>query len=285
MATKAIVSSDKLKAIANAIRSKTGKTEMLSLDDMPTEITAIETGGNENLETELTEQEVLIAELKTVLEGKSVGSGGSSIAESMINKTITEYSNNDLKIIGDYAFTNAKYFESIHTPNVEEIGIYAFSGCSVLTTMDFKKCKTVGERGFYQCSIVQSLDMPLLESVGQHGFSRMLKLKTINTPSLKTIGTYGFYVSSALLKADFPQLAIIEANAFVSSKIEALIIRTPSVCALRNTNAFTSTAIASGTGYIYVPKLLIETYKSATNWSTYASQFRAIEDYPEITGG
>ena len=35
----------------------------------------------------------------------------------------------------------------------------------------------------------------------------------------------------------------------------------------------------------YVPTSLVDTYKSATNWSTYAEQIRAIEDYPEITGG
>jgi len=35
-------------------------------------------------------------------------------------------------------------------------------------------------------------------------------------------------------------------------------------------------------GYIYVPKELIEDYKKATNWTTYANHFRAIEDYPEI---
>ena len=35
----------------------------------------------------------------------------------------------------------------------------------------------------------------------------------------------------------------------------------------------------------YVPKTLLEDYKTATNWSTYADRFRAIEDYPEITGG
>lgn len=32
-------------------------------------------------------------------------------------------------------------------------------------------------------------------------------------------------------------------------------------------------------GYIYVPKALIEDYKVATNWSAFASQFRALEDY------
>lgn len=39
------------------------------------------------------------------------------------------------------------------------------------------------------------------------------------------------------------------------------------------------TPIANGTGYIYVPSALIEQYKVAENWSTYASQFRALEDY------
>ena len=36
---------NKLRAIANAIRSKTGKTEQLSLDNMVTEIEGIQTGG------------------------------------------------------------------------------------------------------------------------------------------------------------------------------------------------------------------------------------------------
>lgn len=36
---------DKLTAVADAIRNKTGKTDLLTLDEMPTEIAAIETGG------------------------------------------------------------------------------------------------------------------------------------------------------------------------------------------------------------------------------------------------
>ena len=32
-------------------------------------------------------------------------------------------------------------------------------------------------------------------------------------------------------------------------------------------------------GYIYVPRAKISTLSSASNWSTYASQFRALEDY------
>ena len=62
--------------------------------------------------------------------------------------------------------------------------------------------------------------------------------------------------------------------------MSALILRnTDGICSLIKANAFDSTPITSGTGYIYVPSALIEQYKAATNWSTYASQFRALEDY------
>ena len=67
--------------------------------------------------------------------------------------------------------------------------------------------------------------------------------------------------------------------------LETLIIRTPTVAKLVNKNALQNTAIANGTGYIYVPADLVETYKTTTNWVTYADQIRAIEDYPGITEG
>ena len=42
---------------------------------------------------------------------------------------------------------------------------------------------------------------------------------------------------------------------------------------------FPSYALTEGECYLYVPSSLIETYKTATNWSTYANRIRAIEDY------
>ena len=37
---------DKIKAVADAIREKTNTTDSMTLDEMPTKITSIETGGN-----------------------------------------------------------------------------------------------------------------------------------------------------------------------------------------------------------------------------------------------
>lgn len=79
---------------------------------------------------------------------------------------------------------------------------------------------------------------------------------------------------------------IIQQNTFnTSTKFKTLILRNNTeIVKLANTNAFTYTLIAGRMGYIYVPAALIDEYKTATNWATFANQFRAIEDYPDICG-
>ena len=96
-----------------------------------------------------------------------------------------------------------------------------------------------------------------------------------------SIGNYAFAGRSNLTSADFPAATSIGEFAFSGpSNLTSLILRvTTQVCTLSNTNAFINTPIKSGTGYIYVPAALIDSYKTATNWTTYANQFRALESY------
>lgn len=102
-----------------------------------------------------------------------------------------------------------------------------------------------------------------------------------------TIGPNAFSGCVELASVDFPNATLIGASAFTNcAMLTAVILRnTDAVCDLSNANAFTGTPIASGTGYIYVPSVLVDSYKSADGWSTYTDQIRAIEDYPEIYGG
>lgn len=82
--------------------------------------------------------------------------------------------------------------------------------------------------------------------------------------------------------------------------LKALILAgDEAVCTLSNTNSFdyspikgyfatnissTDTRYKRDDGYIYVPRALLEDYKVAPNWSTYAHKFRAIEDYGGLEG-
>lgn len=62
--------------------------------------------------------------------------------------------------------------------------------------------------------------------------------------------------------------------------LETLIIDNPNMFKMTNKNVFSGTPIAKGTGYVYVPDNMVETYKSAANWSTYADQIKGMSELP-----
>lgn len=133
---------------------------------------------------------------------------------------------------------------------------------------------------------ITSLNNEDFTSIGSSGMRHCAKLTDVVLPNVTTLGQYAFYQCTALKRVELPLVTSIGNYGFGNcSVLEALILaNTAAVCTLSNSNAFTGTLIASGTGYIYVPSALLDSYKAATNWSTYAAQFRAIEDYPDICG-
>jgi hypothetical protein len=104
---------------------------------------------------------------------------------------------------------------------------------------------------------------------------------------ISKIGKGAFYACTALIVVDTPNVtSIAEKSMMNCSALVTLILRnSEKICSLATIDALTGSAIANGTGYIYVPKVLLPAYQAATNWSTYSAQFRAIEDYSDITGG
>ena len=62
--------------------------------------------------------------------------------------------------------------------------------------------------------------------------------------------------------------------------LEKIIINRQDVFKMTNTNSLGNSSIARGTGYVYVPDNMVETYKSATNWSTYADQIKGMSELP-----
>lgn len=236
---KYVIDDATLTAIADSIRAKKKTTEDITPEGMPTEIESITTG--EDLDAVLTEQENLIDELKTLLEGKAYG-GEAEGAKIVINKQLTSYSDNEITAIVDYTFYRQGNLVSINTPNVTSIGRNSFSFCSSLLQADFPLCKSYGNDCFSYC--------------------------------------YGLQYANLGIPTKIPSWLFASCSA-----LETVIIKTTSVPNLVAANAFSGTKIATGGGYIYVPSALVGSYKTATNWATYADQIRAIEDYPDITGG
>lgn len=122
-------------------------------------------------------------------------------------------------------------------------------------------------------------------SIGTYAFQKCQYMTTADFRAATSIGTYAFSSCQKLATADFWAATSINGYAFqYCSALKTLILRSETRCTL-GASVFTNTPIASGTGYIYVPRALVDSYKAASGWSTYANQFRAIEDYPDICGG
>ena len=108
------IKTEELTKIANAIRTKTGITDKISLEDMPAKIAAIESGGDTRME------------------------------DGLVTGTITEYSNNRVESIGSYAFAYCSGLTSVSFPKVTTIGSFAFQRCSRLTSVSFSAATTIG---------------------------------------------------------------------------------------------------------------------------------------------
>jgi len=145
---------------------------------------------------------------------------------------------------------------------------------------------TLRNYAFYGQRTLESVDLASAMQINGNCFNGCAKLSRVNLPVASYIGVNAFVACYALAILDFPKVQRIDVLAFSSClALSTLILRrTAAVCTLVNTSAFSGTPIASGTGYIYVPRLMVDAFKAAENWSTYAAQIRAIEDYPEICG-
>jgi hypothetical protein len=117
-----------------------------------------------------------------------------SVARSIIDKSITEYSNDEIESIGKYVFKDCSALVSINTPNVKSVDDYAFDNCSNLTSIDMPKVTSLGDHIFSSCRALTSLNMPNVTSIGTQSFSYCSKLASIrlpkNPPSLPN--TYAF---------------------------------------------------------------------------------------------
>lgn len=175
---------------------------------------------------------------------------------------ITEKDLEGVTVLRSYAFCGIKWLKKITIPEcVVSYGNNIFNGCVNLEEIHLSSSMT---------------------NTGTTGFSTCYKLKKVNVENIKTVVSGGFQKCYELEKLDFHNLVYIFTSGFNGcKKLSTLIIRTNSVCSLYNINAFTDTPIASGEGFVYVPDDLVESYKTAENWVTYASQIKPLSELQE----
>lgn len=209
--------------------------------------------------------------VQALMDGYGVdGSGTVDNIKQRIEGTLESYSSDtsgsftaNLFKTHPSIFNRNTFLKSVSLPNVTYLGDGMFQNCSALTNFEHSNAITYfGDSCFSYCSA--------------------LKLEIRNTvPAV--IGSNAF--SNSGIQIFDSVITSWGSQCFLNSGLHTLIIRNTELLALSHIYVIQGTPIYLGTGYIYVPAALIEEYKIATNWVTVADQLRAIEDYPEITGG
>ena len=189
---------DKLTAIANAIRSKTGSTDPLSLDDMPTAIEGIQSGsGGESTAVEPYIEETY-DDSGGLIDVNMVGySKVRSYAFYGCKKLALTSLPSGLTSIGSYAFQNCKNLALTSLPSgLTNISDSAFSSCSnlALTSLPYG-ITSIGREAFYGCSNLALTSFPdSITSIGQWAFRDCTLLpSTIVLPSSLTIFNSGVF--------------------------------------------------------------------------------------------
>lgn len=185
----------------------------------------------------------------------------------------------------EYAFDNCSKLVSFEAPNVTSVGQVCFRSNVALISLNLKSLKSAEQSAFVNCRILENADFQSLESLGFATFAGCKALKRLKFPKIKSIGTAVFINCNALEIIEFSEQGNSNVITFGSStftgctSLKALVLRNGVVNTLGGTSDYLSPTIEDRTGFIYVPRTLLETYKTATNWSVYAEQFRALEDY------
>ena len=188
-------------------------------------------------------------------------------------------------IIGDYAFNTCYNLVSITISNsVTSISSSAFDNCSNLASITIPNSVTsIGGVTFNRCYNLASIIIPnSVTAISSNAFYYCSGLATITiTNSVTSIGSNAFSGCYNLASITIPNsVTSIDSYAFNNCyRVFEYHLLPTTPPTLSNTNAFSG--IQNGT-IIYVPysedHSILEAYKSATNWATYA---RYMQEEPQ----
>ena len=212
----------------------------------------------------ITREEILMSKIQS-------GGGGNAdpnaIARSILDKSITEYSDGTLTNLADYAFYNCKSITSINLPNLTSI---------------------TGMGTFQACSGLVELLVPKLKGLSKNFCASCTNLKKMVFPSLTAFSNGCFTGCSSLESLDFYHAFNIQytTNFNNCKKLRVMIFRSETgINTLASVANFSGSPFAEGNtgGVLLAPSALVESYKTETNWSVLygygTNRFLALEDY------
>lgn len=209
-----------------------------------------------------------------------------------INAVITSISNGSFKndvslravifggnetIIGNEAFMGCTSLSHITLPiNLTELGYGSFRNCSALEEINLSNLSILGSACFSGCNNL-NIDVNIPNAKG--GISQVFASSGIvsvsNLGKVTSITYFAFGSCPNLRYVVLPDTLTSIGNAtfYGSSKLEYII------CHAINPPTLDGSAFNGTSCIIYVPDASVDTYKTASNWSRFASRIKPLSSY------
>jgi hypothetical protein len=199
---------------------------------------------------------------------------------NLVNITLPK----SVKAIRNGSFMNCTSLRTIRgLENVEEIRNRAFYGCSQWNEdVDFPSLTSLASTTFTNSGI-KGFSAAKLSSIASSdnynfgAFTNCDSLTKVSIPMVADVGRVAFSLCDNLEEIELPSATAIGVQAFYGcSKLKKIICRATTPPTLVAVSAFSST---NSSLVIYVPDASLEAYKTATNWSSYASRIKGLSEY------
>lgn len=196
---------------------------------------------------------------------------------SISDDNLLTLNDDDIVSLRERAFYNCEILGDVNLQNLESTDAYVFYGCTNMKTFSAHKLTTVQAYTFYSCGKLVSVDLPEVVSVQSAAFNTCSALKKLVLPKCKSMNGDDIFRPSGIVTIDMlgGTDGKFACNMYTVNSFQTLV--------LRDTSGVTPlTGRFKETVSIYVPDELVEQYKVATNWSTYATQIKPLSEYVEV---
>lgn len=231
-------------AITDAFRNKLGSTEMIKAGNIPSMLNSFQ---------------------------KYV---------DLLSGDVTSVSDENATSVRNSCFNSCKKLQEVYLPNVTTIGSSAFRSCEMLSKINIQNVETLDYSALAGCYRITELYLPKAITIDQSACNGISGLKKVTLGNVRKIGRNAFDGNINCEEIDISLNDNVDGiynNAFYrNEKLSKLTIRGAALIELEGPSALAGSAIAYGRGKIYVDPSMVETYKTATNWSNYASAIEAI---------